>query len=99
MWEALHQHIERLRQRFGAYPFLVERRARTDTSQLNGKEGQEVAAKKTNPQPWVFKLSDFCVVGDFVAEDAKRRTGTGGACAEGHITPNLCTGFEWRSEN
>lgn len=29
---ALHQHIERLRERFGAYPFLLERRARTDVS-------------------------------------------------------------------
>jgi hypothetical protein len=28
--DALHVHIERLRDRFGAYPFLVERRARND---------------------------------------------------------------------
>jgi hypothetical protein len=46
--EALHQHIERLRERFGAYPFLVERRARTDISPLNREEGQEAAAKETN---------------------------------------------------
>ena len=31
-------------------------------------------------------ISGFCVVGDFVADDAKRRVGTGGARAEGHIT-------------
>ena len=52
--EALHKHIERLRERFGAYPFLVERRARTDISLRNKslrnkKEDQEaVAAKETN---------------------------------------------------
>jgi hypothetical protein len=38
--EALHKHIEQLRERFGAYPLLVERRARTDISQLNREEGQ-----------------------------------------------------------
>jgi hypothetical protein len=46
--EALHQHIEHLRERFGAYPFLVERRARTDISQLNREKGQEAGAKETN---------------------------------------------------
>lgn len=47
--EALHQHIERLRERFGAYPFLVERRARTDISTWNRKEDQQAAAaKETN---------------------------------------------------
>jgi hypothetical protein len=30
--EALRLHIEHIRERFGAYPFLVERRARNDTS-------------------------------------------------------------------
>ena len=42
--EALHQHIERLRERFGAYPLLVERRARTDISQLNKSGDQKAAA-------------------------------------------------------
>ena len=32
---ALHQHIERLRERFGAYPLLVERRARNDIPPMN----------------------------------------------------------------
>jgi hypothetical protein len=45
--EALHKHIESLRERFGAYPFLVERRARNDMSQLK-KQDQE-AAKETSP--------------------------------------------------
>jgi hypothetical protein len=46
--EALRRHIKHLRERFGAYPFLVERRARTDISQLNREEGQIAAAKETN---------------------------------------------------
>jgi len=32
--DALHQHIERLRTRFGSYPWLVERRVRNDISPL-----------------------------------------------------------------
>jgi len=44
--DALHLHIERLRERFGAYPFLVERRARNDTSPVN-KQEQENMAQKT----------------------------------------------------
>ena len=45
-------------------------------------------------------ISGLCVVDDFVAEDSRRRTGTGGARAERHITitgsraisavPHLC---------
>jgi hypothetical protein len=46
--EALHKHIEHLRERFRAYPFLVERRARTDILQLNREEGEEAAAKEPN---------------------------------------------------
>lgn len=44
----LHQHIERLRERFGAYPLgvLVERRARNDISPMN-KQCQEDTAKKS----------------------------------------------------
>ena len=45
--EALHLHIERLRERFSAYPFLVERRARNDISPTD-KHDQE-AAKETHP--------------------------------------------------
>ncbi len=44
--DALHQHIERMRERFGAYPFLVERRTRNDPSPAN-KHGQEDGTKKT----------------------------------------------------
>ena len=47
--EALRLHIERMRERFGAYPFLVERRARNDTSPVNEKS-QEDATKKTSPR-------------------------------------------------
>jgi hypothetical protein len=43
---ALHQHIERLRERFDAYPLLVERRARNDTSPMNQRD-QEDTARKT----------------------------------------------------
>ncbi|MFZ0276987.1 MAG: hypothetical protein WA899_02825 [Candidatus Sulfotelmatobacter sp.] len=44
--EALHQHIERLRERFGAYPFLVERRARADISMWNRKEDKKPRRRK-----------------------------------------------------
>ena len=43
---ALHEHIERLRERFGIYPLLVERRARNDTSPMN-QQDQEDPAEKT----------------------------------------------------
>jgi hypothetical protein len=46
--EALRLHIGRMRERFGAYPFLVERRARGGTSPVNNE--QEDTAKKTNPR-------------------------------------------------
>jgi hypothetical protein len=46
--EALHLHIERLRERFGAYPFLVERRARNDIPPLN-KQDQEDTLKEARP--------------------------------------------------
>jgi hypothetical protein len=45
--EALRLHIGRMRERFGAYPFLVERRARNGTFPVNEHE-QEDAAKKTS---------------------------------------------------
>lgn len=47
--QALHQHIERMRERFGSYPFLLERRARNGTSPMN-KQEQEDTAKKTSPR-------------------------------------------------
>ena len=46
--EALHQHIGRLRERFGSYPFLVERRTRNDTSRAKNQE-QESPGKQTGP--------------------------------------------------
>lgn len=39
----------------------------------------------------------FCVVGDLVAEDAKRRTGSGGGRAEGHITITGSRAFQQSS--
>jgi hypothetical protein len=46
--EALHQHIESLRERFGGYPVLVERRARRDVSPLN-KLGPDDPTTETGP--------------------------------------------------
>ena len=46
---ALHLHIERIRERFGAYPFLVERRARDDGPPVT-KQDQEDSAKKASPR-------------------------------------------------
>ena len=46
--KALHQHIESLRERFGGYPILVERRARKDIPPLN-KPGPDDQAKETIP--------------------------------------------------
>lgn len=45
--EALHQHIEILRKRFGAYPFFVERRSRNDF--LPPAETAEENAGKETP--------------------------------------------------
>ena len=42
---ALHQHIERLRERFGAYPLLVERRARNDMPAMNQPDREDTAKK------------------------------------------------------
>jgi hypothetical protein len=39
--DALRQHIERMRERFGAYPFLVERRTRNDPSLANRQAQEE----------------------------------------------------------
>ncbi|MFZ1009505.1 MAG: hypothetical protein WAN65_21880, partial [Candidatus Sulfotelmatobacter sp.] len=47
--EALHLHIERMRERFGAYPFLVERRTRNDSPPVN-KQDQEDGPNETNPR-------------------------------------------------
>jgi hypothetical protein len=45
--DALHVHVERMRELFGAYPFLVERRARNDIPPAN-KQDLDDAAKKTS---------------------------------------------------
>ena len=39
--DALRQHVERMRERFGAYPFLVERRTRNDPSPANRQAQEE----------------------------------------------------------
>jgi hypothetical protein len=44
---ALHQHIENLRERFGAYPLFLERRSRNDFSPP--PKPQEDAGKETGP--------------------------------------------------
>ncbi len=43
---ALHQHIESLRRRFVAYPFLVERRKRDSVAPPSNKPSQEDAVKE-----------------------------------------------------
>jgi hypothetical protein len=48
--EALRLHIEHIRERFGAYPFLVERRARSDGSPVK-EQLQEDAATATKLSP------------------------------------------------
>ena len=45
--DALHQHVERLRERFGAYPMFVERRTQNDISPLI-KQQQERTAKENS---------------------------------------------------
>ncbi len=59
-----------------------------------------LAESATNPRKRFDAKAAFCVVDDFVAEDSRRRTGTGGARTERHITitgsraisavPHLC---------
>jgi hypothetical protein len=46
---ALRVHIERMRERFGSYPFLVERRARNDGPQVN-KQDQEDRPQEAHPR-------------------------------------------------
>jgi hypothetical protein len=43
--EALHQYIDRLRERFGAYPLLIERRARNDIHPLSKQEQKDTATQ------------------------------------------------------
>jgi hypothetical protein len=43
---ALHVHIERMRERFGAYPFLIERRVRNDIPPVNK---QDRTARRRKP--------------------------------------------------
>ncbi len=45
--QALHRHIEWLRQRYGSYPFFVERRARKENPPVK-REDQTDAAKETS---------------------------------------------------
>ena len=47
--DALRLHVERLRERFCSYPFLVERRARNDNSPVNEQHPQ-VTATKPSPR-------------------------------------------------
>jgi hypothetical protein len=47
--EALHLHIERMRERFGAYPFLVERRTRNDSPPVT-KQDKEDEPHETRPR-------------------------------------------------
>lgn len=54
--EALHQHIEILRERFGAYPFFMERRSRNDFSPP-AKIAEEDAGKE-NPVDTSPKAAD-----------------------------------------
>jgi hypothetical protein len=53
--EALHLHIERIRERFGAYPFLVERRTRNysppgNKQDLVNKQDKEDGPNETSPR-------------------------------------------------
>ena len=47
--EALRLHIEHIRERYAAYPFIVERRDRDDTSPVR-EQHQEDTAKKPSPR-------------------------------------------------
>ena len=47
--EALHLHIERMRERFGAYPFLVERRTRNDSPPVNKQDPMNNQDKEDGP--------------------------------------------------
>jgi hypothetical protein len=46
--EALHLHIERMRERFGAYPFLVERRTRNYSPPVNKQDDKEDEPNETS---------------------------------------------------
>lgn len=49
--DALHLHIERMRERFRSYPFLVERRAQSDrpllSTQDDGDRANESGSRRT----------------------------------------------------
>ena len=47
--DALRLHVVHMRERFCAYPFLVERRARNDTPSVNEKDRIDTA-KKPGPR-------------------------------------------------
>ena len=49
--EALHLHIERMRERFGAYPFLVERRTRNYSPPVSKQDqDKEDGPNETRPR-------------------------------------------------
>ena len=48
--EALRLHIEHMRERFGAYPFLVERRARNDSSPVKEQHQEDTATARNQPE-------------------------------------------------
>jgi len=52
--DALHQHLERLRERFDAYPIFVERRAQNDISPAIKQ--QQRAAKENSAADEALKL-------------------------------------------
>ena len=53
--EALHVHIERMRLRFGAYPFLVDRRARYVVPPIH-EQCPEDRAKKPSQRDTVLMV-------------------------------------------
>lgn len=54
--DALHEHIENLRDSLGSYPLLIEGRARNDIRAHNNKgEGEVAAAGESRRQARVLK--------------------------------------------
>jgi hypothetical protein len=46
--DALHEYVDRLRERFRTYPFVVERRARNDIQPVNKQGQDDDKVQKTN---------------------------------------------------
>jgi hypothetical protein len=61
----------------------LKRRAPATTSYLLSSSSRTRRGARI---PCVLKLAAFCVVHHYVAEDARRRIGTGGSRSEGHRT-------------